>query len=95
MEKENHFDVLIIGAGISGIDAAYHIQKHCDWVRNKGQLYFQFQIRITILTHVCTAHFCKTLFLPKYCSSDNIQDPILTLTKSNLTQPNPTLIKIL
>ena len=36
MEKENHFDVLIIGAGISGIDAAYHIQKHCDWVRNKS-----------------------------------------------------------
>ena len=33
MEKENHFDVLIIGAGISGIDAAYHIQKNCDWVR--------------------------------------------------------------
>lgn len=31
MEKENHFDVLIIGAGISGIDAAYHIQKNCDW----------------------------------------------------------------
>ena len=44
MEKENHFDVLIIGAGISGIDAAYHIQKHCDWVRNKGHLYFHFQI---------------------------------------------------
>ena len=44
MEKENHFDVLIIGAGISGIDAAYHIQKHCDWVRNKRHLYFHFQI---------------------------------------------------
>ena len=39
MEKENHFDVLIIGAGISGIDAAYHIQKHCDWVGNKVHLY--------------------------------------------------------
>ena len=37
MEKENHFDVLIIGAGISGIDAAYHIQKHCHWVRNKNK----------------------------------------------------------
>lgn len=24
-----HFDVLIVGAGISGIDAAYHLQKHC------------------------------------------------------------------
>ena len=44
MEKENHFDVLIIGAGISGIDAAYHIQKNCDWVRKKWYLYFHFQI---------------------------------------------------
>jgi cation diffusion facilitator CzcD-associated flavoprotein CzcO len=25
----NHFDVLIVGAGISGIDAAYHLQQHC------------------------------------------------------------------
>ena len=24
-----HFDVLIVGAGISGIDAAYHMQKEC------------------------------------------------------------------
>ena len=24
-----HFDVLIVGAGISGIDAAYHLQKEC------------------------------------------------------------------
>src|ERR1051325_5677867 len=24
-----HLDVLIVGAGISGIDAAYHIQKRC------------------------------------------------------------------
>ena len=24
-----HFDVLIIGAGLSGIDAAYHLQKYC------------------------------------------------------------------
>lgn len=24
-----HFDVLIVGAGISGIDAAYHLQRHC------------------------------------------------------------------
>lgn len=24
-----HFDVLIMGAGISGIDAAHHLQKHC------------------------------------------------------------------
>ena len=65
MEKENHFDVLIIGAGISGIDAAYHIQKHCDWVRNKGHLCFHFQIRITILTHISM-----------YCSF--LHDPILT-----------------
>ena len=24
-----HLDVLIVGAGISGIDAAYHLQKRC------------------------------------------------------------------
>ena len=24
-----HVDVLIVGAGISGIDAAYHLQQHC------------------------------------------------------------------
>ena len=24
-----HFDVLIVGAGISGVDAAYHLQQHC------------------------------------------------------------------
>jgi cation diffusion facilitator CzcD-associated flavoprotein CzcO len=24
-----HFDVLIVGAGISGIAAAYHLQQHC------------------------------------------------------------------
>lgn len=27
--KENHYDVIILGAGISGISAAYHIQKNC------------------------------------------------------------------
>ncbi len=27
--KTQYFDVLIIGAGISGIDAAYHLQKYC------------------------------------------------------------------
>lgn len=26
---ENYFDVLIVGAGLSGIGAAYHVQKHC------------------------------------------------------------------
>ena len=26
---QNHFDVIIVGAGISGIDAAYHVQTYC------------------------------------------------------------------
>ena len=26
---QNHFDVIIVGAGISGIDAAYHVQAYC------------------------------------------------------------------
>ena len=28
-EAVEHFDVLIVGAGISGIDAAYHLQQQC------------------------------------------------------------------
>ena len=30
-EQEHHFDCLIIGAGISGIDVAYYLQKNCQW----------------------------------------------------------------
>ena len=29
LDRTEHLDVLIVGAGISGIDAAYHIQKRC------------------------------------------------------------------
>ena len=29
MSPTNHFDVLIVGAGLSGIGAAVHLQKHC------------------------------------------------------------------
>ena len=29
MNETEHFDVLVVGAGISGIGAAYHLQKHC------------------------------------------------------------------
>jgi len=28
-----HFDCLIIGAGISGIDAAYYLKNHCSWAK--------------------------------------------------------------
>ena len=28
-ETGRHVDVLVVGAGISGIDAAYHLQQHC------------------------------------------------------------------
>ena len=30
-EGYQHFDCLIIGAGICGIDAAYHVQKYSPW----------------------------------------------------------------
>ena len=32
-EDNQHFDCLIIGAGIAGIDAAYHIQKYSPWAK--------------------------------------------------------------
>ena len=38
-----HFDVLIVGAGLSGIDAAYHLQKHC---RGKSYLILEQRERI-------------------------------------------------
>ena len=27
--SQQHFDVLIVGAGLSGVGAGYHLQKHC------------------------------------------------------------------
>ena len=33
MEGEKHFDCLILGAGISGLSVAYHVQKHCKWAK--------------------------------------------------------------
>ena len=31
MAEEKHTECIIIGAGISGLDAAYHIQEHCKY----------------------------------------------------------------
>lgn len=31
MGEDNHYDCLILGAGISGIDVAYHLQKYSPW----------------------------------------------------------------
>ena len=31
MSEVNHFDCLILGAGISGLDVAYHLQKYSPW----------------------------------------------------------------
>ena len=33
MAEEKHTDCIIIGAGISGLDAAFHLQKHCKWAK--------------------------------------------------------------
>ena len=39
--EEEHFDCLLVGAGISGLDAAYHIQKQAsgeissEWYRDQ------------------------------------------------------------
>lgn len=31
MNDEKHVDCLILGAGLSGINTAYYLQKHCEW----------------------------------------------------------------
>ena len=33
VENIQHFDCLIIGAGVCGIDAAYHVQKYSPWAK--------------------------------------------------------------
>ena len=30
---DGHYDVVIVGSGISGIDAAYYLQQYCPWVK--------------------------------------------------------------
>jgi monooxygenase len=32
-DADEHLDVLVVGAGISGIDAGYHLLKRCKWAR--------------------------------------------------------------
>src|SRR5271165_1189272 len=32
-QDTQHFDVVIVGAGISGVGAAYHLTKQCPWTR--------------------------------------------------------------
>ena len=31
--NNNHYDVIVLGAGISGIDAVYYLQKYCPWAK--------------------------------------------------------------
>ena len=59
-DEETHFNCLIIGAGISGIDAAYHLKTYCPWVKyailerrgNLGGTWISSNIQVYILLSI-------------------------------------------
>ena len=59
---QEHFDVLIIGAGLSGIGAAYHLQANCPNKKfaileardNIGGTWDLFGIPASVLIRICT-----------------------------------------
>ena len=68
-DEETHFNCLIIGAGISGIDAAYHLKTYCPWVKyailerrgNLGGTWDFFKYPGLYLTDYC--RFIKLLYV--------------------------------
>jgi len=64
-----HFDVLIVGAGLSGIDAAYHLQKICP---TKGYVILEQRERIGIRSALGRA---RKRFVPGKVSAITSQLP--------------------